>query len=115
MALVEAAARLSSFDPGAAIDSIPRAYNFAADILERNLAAGRASKPAYIDPRGPWTYGVLAERVARFGDALRSLGIRREERSAELAPDYMAWGATSTPSLACNVAATSISVRMPNP
>ena len=91
MALVEAAARLSSFDPGAAIDSIPRAYNFAADILERNLAAGRASKPAYIDPRGPWTYGVLAERVARFGDVLRSLGIRREERILLALLDTIDW------------------------
>ncbi len=31
------------------IDAIPRVYNFAADILERNLAAGRADKAAYID------------------------------------------------------------------
>ena len=29
--------------------------------------AGRADKPAYIDPRGSWTYGQLADRV----DALR--------------------------------------------
>ena len=55
-------------------------YNFAADILERNLKAGRANKAAYIDPRGSWTYGQLAERVDRFGHVLRSLGIRREER-----------------------------------
>ena len=31
---------------------VPRDYNFAADVLQSNLAAGRASKPAYIDARG---------------------------------------------------------------
>src|SRR5215831_13871874 len=59
-------------DPRAAIEAIPRNYNFAADILERNLAAGRAGKAAFIDPRGSWTYGQLAERVDRFGRVLRS-------------------------------------------
>ena len=60
---------MTPFDPRAAIESIPSAYNFAADILERNLTAGRAAKPVYIDPRGSWTYGDLAERVERFGNA----------------------------------------------
>jgi benzoate-CoA ligase len=64
----------------AAADTIPRAYNFAADILARNLAAGRAGKSAYIDGRGSTTYGELAERVERFGHGLRMRGIRREER-----------------------------------
>ena len=64
----------------AAVAAIPRRYNFAEDILARNLAAGRAGKPAYIDPRGSWTYGQLAERVARFGKVLRALGIAREQR-----------------------------------
>jgi hypothetical protein len=74
MALAELAMRAVRFDPREAIESIPRAYNFAADILQRNLAAGRANKPVYIDPRGSWTYGQLAERVDRFGGVLRSLG-----------------------------------------
>src|ERR1700730_4872448 len=30
-------------------DTIPREYNFAADILKRNLDAGRGEKIAYID------------------------------------------------------------------
>jgi hypothetical protein len=80
-----------AFDPRAAIESIPRAYNFAADILDRNLAAGRASKPVYIDPRGSWTYGALAERVDRFGGVLRSLGIRREERILIALLDTIDW------------------------
>ena len=51
----------------AALAAIPRRYNFAEDVLARNLIAGRAGKAAYIDPRGIWTYGQLTERVAQFG------------------------------------------------
>jgi acyl-CoA synthetase (AMP-forming)/AMP-acid ligase II len=66
--------------PAAPVDAIPRAYNFAAAILEHNLDAGRGEKVAYIDPRGSWTYRDLAARVDSFGRALQSLDIRREER-----------------------------------
>jgi benzoate-CoA ligase len=72
-------------------DAMPRAYNFAADILKRNLDAGRAGKAAYIDHRGSWTYGNLAERVERFGHVLRSLGIRREERVLICLLDTIDW------------------------
>jgi benzoate-CoA ligase family protein len=78
-------------DPRAAIEAIPRVYNFAADILERNVAAGRAKKAAFIDPRGTWTYGQLAERVDRFGRVLRSFGIRREERILVALLDTIDW------------------------
>jgi benzoate-CoA ligase len=66
--------------PPRSADPVPRDFNFAADLIEKNLRAGRSGKCAYIDPRGSWTYAVLADRVARFGNALRSLGIHREER-----------------------------------
>jgi benzoate-CoA ligase len=81
MALADAACAPSEQElPTDPVGAIPRAYNFAADILQRNLAAGRANKPAFIDSRGSWTYGQLADRVDRFGAVLRTLGIRREER-----------------------------------
>ena len=41
----------------------------------KNLDAGRAGKPAYIDVRGTHTYGQLADRVARVGAALWGLGV----------------------------------------
>src|SRR3954465_10748963 len=79
-------------DPGdAALAAVPRRYNFAEDILARNLAAGRAGKAAYIDPRGTWTYGQLAERVVRFGNLLRSLGIGREQRILICLTDTIDW------------------------
>src|SRR5499433_996319 len=81
----------SAFSVGDAAAAIPRVYNFADDILRRNLTAGRASKPAFIDPRGSWTYGELAERVLRFGHALRNLGIAREDRILLCLTDTIDW------------------------
>ncbi len=77
--------------PQAAAAAVPRDYNFAADILKRNLAAGRADKIAYIDPRGRCTYGELAARVERFGHVLRGLGLRREERMLMCLTDTIDW------------------------
>ena len=65
---------------GQSPQGVPRDYNFAADVLQRNLDAGRAAKTAYIDGTRTLTYGELAERVARFSSVLRGLGLRREER-----------------------------------
>lgn len=59
---------------------IPRRYNAAHDLLERNLRDGRADKPAYIDDAGVYTFGELAQRVNRFANALGGLGIRMEQR-----------------------------------
>src|SRR5260221_4142838 len=78
----------SPFNPPPAI---PRVYNFADDILRRNLDAGRAGKPAFIDPRGSWTYGELAERVLRFGHVLRNLGIAPEDRILLCLTDTIDW------------------------
>jgi len=80
-----------SLAPGASVDAIPRDYNFAADILARNLDAGRAGKAAFIDHSGKHSYGALAERVERFGHALRALGIRREERILICLTDTIDW------------------------
>jgi benzoate-CoA ligase family protein len=76
------------------VGAVPRDYNFAADVLARNLAAGRADKPAYIDGRRTLTYRQLADRVARFGAALRGLGIRREERVLIALADTIDWPTT---------------------
>jgi benzoate-CoA ligase len=77
--------------PAGAADAIPRDYNFADDILRRNLMAGRADKAAFIDPRGSWTYGQFADRIARFGNVLRKLGIEPEERILICLTDTIDW------------------------
>ena len=89
MAIAEAhAVAPAAADP---VGAIPRDYNFAADVLQSNLDAGRANKAAYIDARGTTTYGQLADRVARFGAVLRSLGINREDRVLLALTDTIDW------------------------
>ena len=60
--------------------AIPRVYNAAVDLIERNLAAGRGGKAAFIDDAGSMSYGELALRVDRCGNALRGLGLAQEDR-----------------------------------
>src|SRR6266436_571740 len=58
----------------------PTTYNAAADLIERNLAAGRGAKTAFIDDHGRYSYAELAERVSRFANVVRRLGIHPEQR-----------------------------------
>src|SRR5246127_2437137 len=74
-----------------AASAIPRDYNFAADILRRNLDAGRADKIAFIDHRGKYSYADRAARVERFGHVLRGLGVRGEERVLICLLDTIDW------------------------
>jgi benzoate-CoA ligase len=59
---------------------VPRDYNAAYDLIERNLQAGRGDKVAVIDDAGSYTYRELAERVDRFANGITGLGLRMEER-----------------------------------
>jgi len=68
-------------DPAAAVvATLPPRYNAAADLLGRNLAAGRGGKPAYLDDTAALTYAQLDARSRRFAAALLAAGVRREER-----------------------------------
>ena len=60
--------------------SVPRLYNAAFDLVQRNLQAGRGSKIAYIDDHGSYSFGDLAERVNRFGNVLAGIGLEAEDR-----------------------------------
>ena len=59
---------------------LPREYNAAVEFIDANLARGRAEKTAFIDGAGRYTYGELAERVSRAGNALRALGAGMDTR-----------------------------------
>jgi benzoate-CoA ligase len=72
---------------------IPRDYNAAYDLVERNLAAGRGPKLAYVDDAGRYTYADLAERVDRAANALRGLGLRMEDRLLLCHLDTIDWPA----------------------
>ena len=60
--------------------TIPREYNAAHDLIERNLAAGRANKVAFIDDRGSYTYADVDRRSSAFANVLRELGVDMEQR-----------------------------------
>jgi len=72
---------------------LPRQYNAAVDLLERNLKAGRGAKAAFVDDTGSCTYAQLAERVDRAVNMLHALDIRREERIAIAMLDTCDWPA----------------------
>ncbi|MBV8208093.1 MAG: benzoate-CoA ligase family protein [Acidobacteria bacterium] len=68
-------------------------FNAATFFIDRHIAEGRQHKAAIecFAPSGPpepvVTYGQLAQNVNRAGNALRALGVRREERVAMLLLD----------------------------
>jgi 4-hydroxybenzoate-CoA ligase len=55
-------------------------YNAATDMIDRNVAVGRGSKIAFIDPKRQITYADLQSNVNRFANVLPRLGIGRERR-----------------------------------
>ena len=58
-------------------------YNAASDLIDRNIAAGRGDKPAFIDRQRRLTFAELdRERPRASATALRRLGLRREDRIA---------------------------------
>ncbi len=65
---------------GAASILLPDQFNAATYFIDRHLAEGRAKKIAIEAGQVRVTYGELQQRVNRFGNALRRLDVRIEER-----------------------------------
>jgi benzoate-CoA ligase family protein len=68
---------------------LPPRYN-AVDVLERNLPE-RADEPALLSAERCCTFGEIGAEVSRVANALRRLGLRREDVVAILAPDSVEW------------------------
>jgi len=66
---------------------IPERFNAATVLVDAHIAAGRGARPAILCGERTVTYAALHEGVNRFGNVLRKLGIRMEERVALLLPD----------------------------
>ncbi|HML12821.1 MAG TPA: benzoate-CoA ligase family protein [Xanthobacteraceae bacterium] len=75
-----------------------RVYNAAVDFVDRNVAEGRGSKSACIDPARNLTYAQLSYAVARIGPMLTRLGVEPENRIVMIMLDtvdfpILFWGA----------------------
>jgi benzoate-CoA ligase family protein len=66
---------------------LPSVFNASTHFIDRNVAEGRGEKVAIECGAEQVTYRRLLERVNRCGNALKALGIRREERVAMLLLD----------------------------
>jgi 4-hydroxybenzoate-CoA ligase len=82
-----------------------RPYNAVSDFIDAHVARGLSAKTAFIDPDRRLSYGELQARSVRLAYALRSLGIRQEDRVALLLPDTVDypvafWGAIRAGSIA---------------
>jgi benzoate-CoA ligase len=70
---------------------LPERYNVGADLLERNLNAGRGNKRVISSAAKDLTYGELFELACGAGQALRDMGVRREERVLIIGYDSPGW------------------------
>src|SRR6218665_1412870 len=64
-------------------------FNFAEHLFA--LHRQRGDRLAYIDDRGPLSYGQLEQRARRLAGALQAAGIRREGRVLLLMLDTHDW------------------------
>ncbi len=93
-------------DHSLVIESTPRGnnlhfssrFNAAAVFIDRHLTQGRGDAVAIRTEREDITFAELAERVARAGNALRTLGMARGSRLLMVVLDepeffYLFWGA----------------------
>ena len=77
---------------------LPARFNVAVPFVDRHLAEGRADKPAIRTLQETVTYGQLAERVNRAGNALLAQGLAPGDRVMMVVKDcpaffYVFWGA----------------------
>lgn len=77
---------------------LPREFNAATFFIDGHIEANRSEKIAIIDDDGRYSYGDLAAKVSRAGNALTALGLAPESRVAMImidSIDFLAvfWGA----------------------
>ena len=74
-------------------EDLPEIFNFATALLDRHLAEGRGSRVALLGPAGTLTYTELVRLANQAGNALRALGVERENRVLLLlrdSPEFIA-------------------------
>ena len=72
---------------GPPVVDIPERFNAATFFVDRHVAEGRGGRVVFRFEGRSVTYGELAERVNRFGNALLDLGVEMENRVLLILPD----------------------------
>lgn len=67
--------------------NLPEEFNAADYFVDRNIREGRGDKVAVLCEDRAFTYSQIQEHVNRFGNALKSIDVRMEERVALLLHD----------------------------
>jgi benzoate-CoA ligase len=67
--------------------NLPEEFNAADYFVDRNVREGRGDKVAVLCEDRAFTYSQIQERVNRFGNVLKSIDVRMEERVALLLHD----------------------------
>jgi benzoate-CoA ligase family protein len=66
---------------------VPERFNAAGFFLDRHIAEGRAGRVAFRCAGRAFTYGHIAERANRLGNAVRARGVQIEQRVLLAVPD----------------------------
>ncbi len=66
---------------------VPERFNAAVHFLDRHVAEGRGGRTAFRFDGRAVTYGEIALRASRLGNALRSRGVQMEQRVLLALPD----------------------------
>jgi benzoate-CoA ligase family protein len=74
--------------------TVPDQFNAATHFVDRHLAEGHGSHPAFYFEDTTTTYAQLAEMTNRIGSGLSALGVEPEQRVALLLPDSPALAAS---------------------
>ena len=84
-----------------ASETLPQEFNVATYFVDRNVAEGRGSRPAFFYEDRVLTYADVQDLANRTGNVLRELGIVPEDRVWMCcldAPEFLGafWGANNT-------------------
>ena len=89
-------------------------FNLSAALLDVHLAAGRRDRPALRYEGVTHSYRDVSRLVARAGNALRSLGVEKEDRVALLLPDSPEFVATFLGAIRIGAVPVTLSTYLPS-
>ena len=97
------------------LNELRRPYNAVTDFVDANVARGLGNKIAFIDPERSLTYDGLQVRSIRFANALRELGVEREQRVTLLLNDTVDYPVAFWGTIRAGAIAIPLNTYLPHP